>query len=80
MFELVLSAVVFVATVAASGHAVIYKREPRAAALWIIVIWLVPAAGPISYPSVRCQSRSAAGCRDARRHGPTSHDPACDIC
>ena len=33
----------------ASGHAVIYKREPRAAALWVLVIWLIPAAGSILY-------------------------------
>ena len=49
MLELALSVVVFVAAVVASGHAVIYKREPRAAALWIVVIWLVPAAGPVLY-------------------------------
>ena len=49
MLELALSVVVFVAAVVASGHAVIYKREPRAAALWIVVIWLVPAAGPGLY-------------------------------
>jgi cardiolipin synthase len=49
MLELALSVVVFVAAVVASGHAVICKREPRAAALWIVVIWLVPAAGPGLY-------------------------------
>ncbi len=79
MLELALSVVIFVAAVVASGHAVIYKREPRAAALWIVVIWLVPAAGPVLYSSVRCQSRAAAGCRDARRHGPPSHDPERDV-
>jgi cardiolipin synthase len=49
MLELALSVVIFAAAVVASGHAVIYKREPRAAALWIVVIWLVPAAGPVLY-------------------------------
>jgi cardiolipin synthase len=33
----------------ASAHAVIYKRESRSAALWAIVIWLLPAAGPTLY-------------------------------
>jgi cardiolipin synthase len=49
MLELALSAAVFISAVFASAHAVIYKREPRAAALWVIVIWLVPAAGPLFY-------------------------------
>jgi cardiolipin synthase A/B len=49
MLEIALTVVVFVAAVVASGHAVIYKREPRAAALWIVVISLVPAAGPVLY-------------------------------
>jgi cardiolipin synthase len=49
MLELALSAVAFLAALFASAHAVIYKREPRAAALWVIVIWLIPAAGPIFY-------------------------------
>ena len=44
-----MSAVVFLAAVVASAHAVIYKREPRAAALWVILIWLIPAAGPLLY-------------------------------
>ena len=47
MLEVALSVVIFAMAVVASGHAVIYKREPRAAALWIIVIWLVPAATPV---------------------------------
>ena len=49
MLELALSAAVFLAAVCASVHAVIYKREPRAAALWVIVIWLIPAVGPLLY-------------------------------
>jgi hypothetical protein len=48
MLELGLSAAVFLAATVASAHAVIYKREPRAAALKI-VIWLIPAVGPIFY-------------------------------
>ena len=33
----------------ASGHAVIWKRDLRSALLWIVVIWLVPLAGPLLY-------------------------------
>jgi hypothetical protein len=49
MLELALSGVIFLAAVVTSGHAVIYKREPRAAALWVVVIWLLPVAGPVLY-------------------------------
>lgn len=43
------SAVALIAAVWASGHAVIYKRDSRSAALWLIVIWLMPAVGPVLY-------------------------------
>ncbi|MHC1766063.1 MAG: cardiolipin synthase [Verrucomicrobiia bacterium] len=32
-----------------SGHAILYKRDPRAALLWVSVIWLAPIAGGILY-------------------------------
>ena len=47
--RLVLSALAVAAALAASGHALIYKREARSAALWLAVICLVPAAGAILY-------------------------------
>ena len=37
------------AVLLASGHALLHKREPRAATLWIGVIWLLPALGPLLY-------------------------------
>jgi cardiolipin synthase len=40
---------VLVAALIASGHAVLYKREPRSSAVWLLVIWILPAAGPILY-------------------------------
>ena len=40
---------VLAAALAASGHAIIYKRESRSASLWVIVIWVMPALGPILY-------------------------------
>jgi cardiolipin synthase A/B len=33
------------AAIAASAHALVYKRDPRSATLWLIVIWLVPMLG-----------------------------------
>lgn len=33
----------------ASGHAVVYKRDPRAATLWVGVIWILPLGGALLY-------------------------------
>jgi cardiolipin synthase len=33
----------------ASGHAILYKRDSRAAVGWVGVIWLVPIVGPVLY-------------------------------
>ncbi len=33
----------------ASGHALLHKRDPRAATLWIGIVWLVPLFGPLLY-------------------------------
>ncbi len=43
-----LALLVAVAAVGA-GHAVLYKRDPRAAALWVSVIWILPLFGTILY-------------------------------
>ena len=40
---------VMVTALLASGHALVYKREARSAALWVIVIWVLPAVGPVLY-------------------------------
>ncbi len=37
------------AAIFATIHALLYKRDSRAAALWIGVVWLVPALGPLLY-------------------------------
>jgi len=37
------------AALVASGHAIIYKHDPRSATLWTLVIWLLPIAGPVLY-------------------------------
>ncbi len=33
----------------ASGHALLHKRDTRAATIWIAVIWTLPALGPLLY-------------------------------
>ena len=40
---------VALAALTASGHAVIYKRDSRSAAIWVLVIWILPALGPVAY-------------------------------
>ena len=45
----VVSALVIIAAAVASGHAVIYKREPRSAAVWVLLIWILPSVGPLLY-------------------------------
>jgi cardiolipin synthase len=37
------------AALVASGHAIIYKHESRAATLWTLIIWLLPLVGPVLY-------------------------------
>jgi cardiolipin synthase len=64
---------VLVAAVFASGHAVLYKRESRSASLWVILIWVMPALGPILYLMMgvnRVERRAARLRRDMVRHRP----------
>ncbi len=39
----------FLAALLASAHALLHKRDTRAATLWIAFIWLLPVIGPIFY-------------------------------
>lgn len=39
----------FLAALIASFHALLHKRDSRAATLWLGVIWLVPVLGPVLY-------------------------------
>ena len=39
----------FLAALLASLHALLHKRDPRAATLWLACIWLLPLFGPIFY-------------------------------
>jgi len=33
----------------ATGHALLRKRDTRAAIIWLVVIWTLPALGPLLY-------------------------------
>src|SRR5215213_1453812 len=47
--DLAFGIAVLIAAVAASGHAVIYKRDSRSAAIWVLVVWILPALGALAY-------------------------------
>lgn len=62
---------VALAALTASGHAVIYKRESRSAAIWVLVIWILPALGSILYALFgvnRVERRAARLRRGMVRH------------
>lgn len=40
---------VAIAAATATGHAVIYKRDSRSASIWVLLIWILPAIGPVLY-------------------------------
>jgi cardiolipin synthase len=50
--DLAFAAAVVIAAAIASGHAVLYKRDTRSAALWLAVIWLLPALGAVLYITI----------------------------
>ena len=40
-----LAGVLLTIALAASGHAILYKRDSRSSAIWVILIWILPLAG-----------------------------------
>jgi cardiolipin synthase len=47
--DLAFAVSVVLAAAIASGHAVIHKRDSRSAAIWVLVVWIIPAVGALSY-------------------------------
>src|SRR4051812_12598533 len=47
--DLAFGIAVVLAAATASGHAVVYKRDSRSAAIWVLLIWILPALGPLFY-------------------------------
>ncbi|HEV8110414.1 MAG TPA: phospholipase D-like domain-containing protein [Burkholderiales bacterium] len=74
-FDLAFGAVALAVALVTAGHAVIYKREPRSAALWVLLAWLMPIVGGILYVLFgvnRVQRRAARLRRDLVRVRTTS--------
>ncbi len=72
--QLVVTAVVLALSALASGHALVFKRDPRSAIAWIVFIWLLPTVGPLAYLLLginRVRRRALA----LRTHG-RAHDHA----
>jgi cardiolipin synthase len=62
----------------AAGHAVVYKRDSRSAAIWVLVVWLLPGAGAVLYALLgvnRVQRRAAKLRRDRLRYRPAHAAP-----
>src|SRR6059058_4347211 len=62
---------VAIAATTATGHAVIYKRDSRSASIWVLLIWILPAVGPVLYALLgvnRVERRAARMRRGMVRH------------
>jgi cardiolipin synthase len=76
----IIAAVSVMISTFASGHALLYKRDPRAAALWIIVIWVLPLVGSCCYflMGVNRIRRHAVSLRGGReKHTSVPSVPPC---
>ncbi|HXF94919.1 MAG TPA: phospholipase D-like domain-containing protein, partial [Gemmatimonadales bacterium] len=61
-WQVLAGALTFALSVAASGHAILYKRDSRAAVGWVGLIWLAPVVGAALYALLgvnRIQRRAA---------------------
>src|SRR5258708_19658631 len=76
LVDLAFLVAVAVAALTASGHAVIHKRDSRSAAIWLLLIWILPALGPVLYAllGVNRVERRAAPMPPAMLPPPT-HPP-----
>lgn len=77
--DLAFAGAVIVAAVLASAHAVLYKRESRSAALWLAVVWVLPALGPLLYLTIgvnRVERRATRLRRRMVRHRTEAQFPA----
>src|ERR1017187_10118358 len=79
-WHIVFAGVVLLASVAAAGHAVLYKRDSRAAIAWVGFIWLVPLVGAVLYFvfGVNRLRRQAVGLRrNLARYRAHEKQPEC---
>lgn len=78
----VVAALTVVLAAMAAGHAVLYKRDSRAAVLWVGFIVLVPLVGAVLYFILgvnRLKRRAVLLRGDLERHSAQTHTPACDL-
>src|ERR1700716_3857551 len=70
--HLVAGLAVFITQVAASAHAVMYKRDSRSAIGWVGIIWLVPILGAVLYVllGINRIKRRAITLRGGAKQGP----------
>jgi cardiolipin synthase len=69
--DIAFAGAVLVAALIASSHAVLYKRDARSAALWLAVIWILPAIGAVLYVTIgvnRVERRATRLRRRMLRH------------
>ena len=77
--DLAFAVAVVIAAATASGHALIYKRDSRSAAIWMLLIWVLPALGAIAYAFLgvnRVQRRALRMRRGMVRHRADGEFPA----
>ncbi len=75
IWHYIAAALTLLATLLASGHAVIYKRDSRSAVFWVAVIWIAPVFGAILYLTfgvnrIRRRAQSLLSDIDRTRHRP----------
>jgi cardiolipin synthase len=76
--DMAFAAAVLVAALLASAHAVVYKRESRSAALWLVAVWVLPALGPLLYVTLgvnRVERRATRLRRRMVRHRAEAQFP-----
>lgn len=61
--------------ISAAGHAVIFKRDPRSATLWVLLIALLPLGGSLLYLLFGINRYQRQPHRAARRERHPSIDP-----
>jgi cardiolipin synthase len=79
-WHLAFAGLAFVLAVAASGHAVLYKRDSRSAIAWVGFIWLVPLGGAALYFILgvnRLRRRAVLLRADLERYRAHATQPAC---
>ena len=63
-----LAGVLLTIALAASGHAILYKRDSRSSAIWVILIWILPLAGSVLYLLLGINRVERRAGRLRRRH------------